>query len=868
MGSITPFFNWSFSHTISPPVTLRLTYQPESTTSNPKPSEKTVDLVSTDESTTLSTYEAFTYETDTTNDEGQPQTQTTDVLTKKEEIKRTTQASVAQNYVVDRLSRGAGLPPGDAITKTVTTYKYLATTDGPFLHSETTETYITMAELAGGLDIPTYKYYDPGVALFLSTVREVAYQKKVEWSNTTQRNSDLGVENTYSYKRESTKTETSTWIANGLRDFGKQGFAEAMKQLESIAFDPARSNELIGTMVEYMTELIFEGTEIQVEIGKGEYGFESRRDEPEIDRELEPDPNDPGNYDPDDPYDPIDPPINDNPRSLRNNAVTSSGKTGKKCFKGIIQFQDVQYNSADSTQTANYEMPFAPDDYLFLNGNKRKLVRNNARLAAEEYAITESLMDIGHAFGQNIVTAFGDIPTLELSPVYVRLADVEGAFLLDALSYAWDSNGLVVSSDLMLVGVTGYYGSTPPATSWLRLPVSSLGLPAAGNPIIGTGSKANSIAIPTGFNPLNLTPVLAALPSNGVDTYAVKHNTATIIGPVLKREQYVIGIRIGTATVDYSYALFLFEEYVTQVRVGVTFSESYLILVPSVNGYSITASPPIFTTGTAIAVPTKAIAASQLVPRFEVSSLVAVPATVVQVAAFAPDGVGDASRIINVPAAAAQVAVFAPEKVGDISRIVNVPAAAIQLAALTPETVGDVSVTITVPLATVQVAAQTPLAVGIAYPIMQVPFSFVAVAPRLPFLNIGGAAGSMATRGQVTTTLSIQANQTLTGFITLPRSCVIIDITTNQACWFRLYSNALAAAADVSRIRTASPALAAGVIADPVLPGAVTLNFEPAPVALNRETVSSVSSSYPYRITNDAGTGEVIITVTYLTLEA
>jgi hypothetical protein len=205
--------------------------------------------------------------------------------------------------------------------------------------------------------------------------------------------------------------------------------------------------------------------------------------------------------------------------------------------------------------------------------------------------------------------------------------------------------------------------------------------------------------------------------------------------------------------------------------------------------------------------------------------------------------------------------------VGDISRIVNVPAVAIQLAGLTPETVGDVSVTITVPLATVQVAAQTPLAVGISYPIMQVPFSFVAVAPRLPFLNIGGAAGSMATRGQVTTTLSIQANQTLTGFITLPRSCVIIDITTNQACWFRLYSNALAAAADVSRIRTASPALAAGVIADPVLPGAVTLNFEPAPVALNRETVSSVSSSYPYRITNDAGTGEVIITVTYLTLE-
>ena len=203
-----PSSNWSFSYTKSPPVVLRLTYQPVATQSNPKPSEKTVDLTSTDESITNSTYISFTYATNTQDDEGRPRTQTTDVLIEKEEIKRTTQAAVAQNYVVDRLSRGAKLPSGDAITKTKTYYEYEATSDGPFLKKETSETYITMAELAGGLDIPTYKFYDPGVALFLSTVREVVYEKRVGWAN-----------------RESTKTETSTWIANGLRDFGKQGFA-------------------------------------------------------------------------------------------------------------------------------------------------------------------------------------------------------------------------------------------------------------------------------------------------------------------------------------------------------------------------------------------------------------------------------------------------------------------------------------------------------------------------------------------------------------------------------------------------------------------------------------------------------------------
>jgi hypothetical protein len=519
-----------------------------------------------------------------------------------------------------------------------------------------------------------------------------------------------------------------------------------------------------------------------------------------------------------------------------------------------------------TSQTAlELSPPYVSDDRIIKLGPGLYTVqKSDAAQKALNYARIENRLLLANRSGAGLQLLPIDTPPKPFDLFYVRLNACTAAYRVNGTTWTINPTGFVCTVDGLFWGAID--GTV--ANAWFPLPPGATVLPATAAVTTNANPKpANAIAIPTGFNPLNpnLTSLFAALPKGTTPVYQKTINPAVVIPPYHETIELTAGVQVG-AGFDIQDWIPTALDLEAGVRVGGSIAGYNIIAIPTAV-VAAAANPPIFTTGTAIAVPTKAIAVSQLVPRFEISSLVAVPATVVQVAAFAPDGVGDASRIINVPAAAAQVAVFAPEKVGDISRIVNVPAVAIQLAALTPETVGDVSVAITVPLATVQVAAQTPLSVGIAYPIMQVPFSFVAVAPRLPFLNIGGAAGSMATRGQVTTTINLDADQTLTGFITLPRSCVVIDITVSQACWFRLYSNALAAAADVSRLRTAPPALAAGVIADPVLPGAVTLNFEPAPVAMNRETVSSATSSYPYRMTNDAAAGAVTITITYLTLE-
>lgn len=190
-----------------------------------------------------------------------------------------------------------------------------------------------------------------------------------------------------------------------------------------------------------------------------------------------------------------------------------------------------------------------------------KLNKGQAARAAALFGNAQVLMQAGHAFGQNIVTGFNEVPTRDLDPIYVRMAGIEAAFLMDGTSYAWDSNGLVVSSDLSLLGVTGYTGASAPSSSWVRLPVSSAGLNPTPVPDTDVTIKANSIAVPVGFNPrdpASVAAALAALPTNGSDRYEVSQpNDLLLIGPVLEAEEFEVMSGGFISAIEYEYALTL-----------------------------------------------------------------------------------------------------------------------------------------------------------------------------------------------------------------------------------------------------------------------------------------------------------------------
>jgi hypothetical protein len=229
-----------------------------------------------------------------------------------------------------------------------------------------------------------------------------------------------------------------------------------------------------------------------------------------------------------------------------------------KTITGVVRFDGGAYDSTEDTTTATYEMPYAPDSYFQILKGQRVLTPGGARAAAEAFGRTESALDIGHAYGQNIVSGFNEIPSDDLSPLYLRIAGIEGAFLCDSISYAWGPEGMVVSSDLMLIGVTGYYGSSAPATSWLRLPVASTGLTAAGATTVEANPvKANSIAIPNNFSGATPAPTLAQLPTNGSDVFAEWRQGANIIGPTLAVELLTAftGPYLSSREFEYAFTL-------------------------------------------------------------------------------------------------------------------------------------------------------------------------------------------------------------------------------------------------------------------------------------------------------------------------
>jgi hypothetical protein len=288
--------NWTEAGTVSTPRTITIQYATQDGVAS------SVTLTSTDTSDTDTSFRSVQY----TDDSGMPEI--VEVVTQKKETKRTTQASVNGALVAGRLSFGLGLPGGDAITEITTTYEIDITTSGPVLASETSETKITTSELAGSLAVPSYELYTPGTDLFTSTIREIQHNTIFD-----------------EYGRASTQTLASTWISYGLTQEGQQSFAEQMRQVSGTAEDESALAGTISSAVESMKELVFQGTEVQVNAGR------------------------------------VSAPVKPSDSSLIRNQI-NDGDTGRKFATGQVTYFSDVINSI-ITSVKNYEMPFAPDDY-------------------------------------------------------------------------------------------------------------------------------------------------------------------------------------------------------------------------------------------------------------------------------------------------------------------------------------------------------------------------------------------------------------------------------------------------------------------------------------------------------------------------
>lgn len=638
--------DWTRSETISAPDRIWVSWMTDPVGNIPAADREQL-LLSTTKSTSTSIYQTLSYR------DASGALRTQDVQTKNEDIKSTTKASVNQEWIAARLKYNLGLPSGNDSERSVRESFYITSTEGAVKVREVTTTYISYVALAGQLQgipywwtspgtPPSTVFYDPPGGELISQYTVIDYQQVRTAEG-----------------RDVTRSQTSRWVALGLTSEGKSAFGKEMQVLKKFN---AQTSAIINRRLSYYGELVFQGTDVEVSTGRVPVPIKPSDAElaaSEVVNGGGGGTGDPGYVNP-------DPEVNND-----------------RFITGRVIFDGQNYDDGNPTVTATYQMPFAPDDYFYYDSGVRKLHSSGARNAAIKFGQCEAALDIGHAYGQNIVTSFDLTPTLDLAPVYIRLAGIEGAFLLDAPSYAWGPEGMVVSSDLLLIGVTGYDGLSAPAASWLRLPVSpgSIG-PAGSTTVEANPAKANTIAIPGGFDVRNLSSVFAALPTNGSDVFREWRDNSVVVPPTLVLESDTIAAGPTVAIVEFGYELDAGTDTETLATgPAVEFAWNTQVAAP-VAAVTVAAMAPAVRTGVRVNAPAVAVSVSALAPGVSIGARVAAPVASIAVAAVLPERVGRPKIIIDAPTGEITVVGIAPTVATGTA--IAVPAISVTLAGSVP----------------------------------------------------------------------------------------------------------------------------------------------------------------------------------------
>jgi hypothetical protein len=457
---MTSVHDWEYDKTVSAPAKIKIEYTvslPDGTIE-----KRTSTLTSTQWTETKTIYKQISYYDKDKN------IQVQDVVDKRESKTRNTIAAVNASYVKWRLERGLGLPSGEANKLSTTDYSYRVTTEGPKVFREMVSEFITEAELAGSLAITDYSLDGPfeengGYLRPKTTPTIMASATLTEYTELTDKLTG----------RTHTKTKVTRFMAQGLTQEGQQSAAEQLKQLDG-------TDDRLQKIITAMAERTCDGTEVRTSIGRapvyGRPDDQTRAMEEILNPELV------------------------SPETVGSGAVYSTyyntgGSSGSTLptggwteedleaivptptgsggsTSGSVSFDNSDNPSFEVNTVRSYSLPYAPDDYLNASD---QLVAGGVEEAARNYGAMMNRLAAGNAYGCNISTSIDRLPGQAFAPIYLNAGGISAGMRLNGTSWAFDRNGLVCSSDLLLCGVAGR--TEPVTSSWVKVPIPATSLP-------------------------------------------------------------------------------------------------------------------------------------------------------------------------------------------------------------------------------------------------------------------------------------------------------------------------------------------------------------------------------------------------------
>lgn len=99
--------------------------------------------------------------------------------------------------------------------------------------------------------------------------------------------------------------------------------------------------------------------------------------------------------------------------------------------------------------------PYMSDDQIIFNGLYYEVVRSDAVEKATAFARTQNRLRYGYRNGQSIVYPIEYAPIAPFKPLYLSFGGVIGQFRSDRMNIAFDSSGILVSTDAIFWGGVG-----------------------------------------------------------------------------------------------------------------------------------------------------------------------------------------------------------------------------------------------------------------------------------------------------------------------------------------------------------------------------------------------------------------------------
>ena len=449
-----------------------------------------------------------------------------------------------------------------------------------------------------------------------------------------------------------TKDVTSTYIKYAFTQNGQQQIAKATEKSPTI---PGSIN-IINYVID--SGLVHNNTEVTV----SRKGFTTSQERPPVAERTNTQ------------YAKGTPTEEEEEASPEDSASSASGGDGESDPNNGWSTESVSeialaLGSASAERRIEFSLPYAADDrfvgpaggpfYSFSSGVEEK---------AMQYGRVQNRLLLGNRSGVSIQVAPERLPSVPFGSIYIEANGLTALYRVNGASWAFDSNGIVASTDALFWAAVGGTGDFwfPTAPGIVSLPSSPAVVNTAPTQVIGsveTVGAAPQVVLDTTFPDAVTGDGVQDEVTGNFWTYSgtTWNNVGTTPGPVTTATTvflpynetaiYSARIRLLNIVRKFSYSLELLTEIPDLVIVPVLsiISAPAFIIVPLV---SITVTLPsiIVSGGASIAVPISFIEITIFTPLVSAGASVLTPSASIEITVNAMPYVGSEATVIQVSA--------------------------------------------------------------------------------------------------------------------------------------------------------------------------------------------------------------------------